>query len=264
MKRWLFALAVPALTLFVTANTFGQDKTTGTGNVVRPAGQIMGMDVRNTKNESLGHIQDIVINMRSGNIVYVAMARDQVLGFGGSLYAIAPEALKPSPNHEYVILDANNADFENVKGFDQNSWPNQPDRRWGKTSTTGAVERTVDKTVDNVTGKTENLARISAINGLYVYGRDDKSLGSVYDLAVNCGEHKVIYAAVQHGGTLGIGGKLIAVPWNALTMKTPALNPQRRAFYLDATQQEFDNAQGFNSDRWPAEANTAFKSSRRD
>jgi len=261
MKRWLFALAAPALCLFVTANVFGDDKATDAKSTVRPAGQLIGMDVRNPKNESLGHIQDFVINMTNGKAVYVAMARGQVLGFGGNLFAIAPEALSMSANGDYIVLDANNQDFENAKGFDQNAWPTQPDRRWGKTSTAANVERTVE----NALSKTnDNLSRVSALTGLQVYGRDDKVLGRVYDLAMTCPGHQVIYAAVQHGGTLGIGGKLIAVPWNALTMKAPALDPQRRAFYLDATQQEFENAAGFTSERWPTEANTTFKSRVRD
>lgn len=253
MKRWLFVLAAPALCLFVSSGVFGGDKTTDAKSAVRPTGQLMGMHVQNTKNESLGHVEDYVIDMTNGKTVYVAMGRGQVAGFGGSLYAIAPEALSMSPDGEHMILDAANQDFDKAKGFDHNAWPTEPDRRWGKPTA-----------VVKVAAKKENLSRVSVINRLYVNGREDKKLGRIYDLAMTCPGHQVIYAAVQQGGTLGFGGKLVAIPWQAITLKMPALDPQRRAFFLDATAEEFGNATGFTSDRWPEQPSTTFKSGRRD
>jgi sporulation protein YlmC with PRC-barrel domain len=264
MQRWLCALAAPALCLFVSAGVFAQDKTEAK-RAVHPAGKIMNMDVRNSKNESLGHIEDCVINLKDGKAVYVVMARGQVLGLGGTMFAIAPEALSLAANGEYLMLNATNADFENAKGFDQNSWPSQPDRRWGKAASTTRVEEQPVR-ADAAVKSNDNLARISAITGLNVYGRGDDNkeavVGTIYDLALNCNTHKVAYAAVHHGGTLGIGGKLIAVPWDALVLKAPALDPQRRAFFINATQRDLENAEGFTTDNWPEQPNARFKNLR--
>jgi len=259
MQKWLCLLAVPALCLFFSASAPSQEKSE-TKRAVHPAGQIIGMDVRNRKNESLGHIEDIVINMKDGKSVYAAMARGQVLGFGGSMFAIPPEALTMGPNNEYLILEANNADFENAKGFDQNAWPAEPGPRWRKANATTRVEPNPGTVKSN-----ENLARVSAITGLSVYGKDegkDVVVGRIYDLAMNCNEHQIAYAAVHHGGTLGVGGKLVAVTWGALTMKAPALDPQRRAFYINATPRDFETAEGFTTDSWPEQPNARFKSIR--
>lgn len=259
MRKCLFALAAPALCLFVSTNAFGDNPKTESKRTIHPAGKILGMDIRNAKNESLGHVQDCVINMKDGKIVYVAMARGQVLGFGGSLFAIAPDALSPAANNEYLMLNATEQDFENAKGFDQNSWPMQPDRRWGKPTST---VRTEDPPVGSIKNN-ENLARITAITGLNVYGRDENNkeavIGRIYDLALDCNTHRIAYVAVHHGGTLGVGGKLIAVPWQAVTLRAPALDPQRRAFYINATAQDFDRATGFTTDNWPVEPNASFK-----
>jgi sporulation protein YlmC with PRC-barrel domain len=264
MKRWLFVLT-PALCLFMSTSVFAQDRTEDRARrAVHPAGQIMGMDVRNTKNESLGHVEDLVVNTKDGKCVYMAMARGQVLGFGGSLFAIAPEAIKMSSNGEYLILDASTQEFENAKGFDQNAWPTQPNRRFGKgaadANNRDANDREQTARDTGTVKGNDNLSRVSALQGLYVYGRDDKQLGRVYDIAMDCNKQQIAYAAIHHGGTLGIGGKLVAVPWNALTMKAPALDPQRRAFYLDTTEAEFERAagNGFTSDNWPQTAPTTF------
>jgi sporulation protein YlmC with PRC-barrel domain len=246
------------LCLFLAANVFAQERAKVT---IRPAGQIIGMNVQNTKGESLGHVQDCVINMKDGKVVYVALARGQVLGFGGSLYAIDPKSLTMAANGENLILDATNQQFENVKGFDQNAWPTRPTFNAGATAANEATRE--DNRQTGSVKANENMARISALQGLNVYGRDDKSVGRIYDLALNCNEHRVTYAAVHHGGALGIGGKLVAVPWEALAMKAPALNPQQRAFYVNATTQDFENAQGFNSDNWPLQPNASFRDLRR-
>jgi sporulation protein YlmC with PRC-barrel domain len=264
MKQWLCALTVPVICLAVSASTVSAQQNEGKRSI-HPAGKIIGMDVRNSKNESLGHIEDIVINLKDGKCVYVALGRGQVLGFGGSLYAISPEALSMSANNEYVMLNASNADFENAKGFDLNAWPAMPDRRWGaKGSATGTD--VTPSTSGTVKGN-ENMARISAINGLNVYGRDDTSkevvVGRIYDLALNCDSHQVAYAAVHHGGTLGVGGKLVAVPWTAMTLRAPALNPQQRAFFIDATMRDFETGDSFTSDNWPAQPSARFKDAKR-
>lgn len=258
MKRSLFVLA-PALCLFLSANAFAQERTQDRSKrAVHPAGQIVGMDIRNTKNESLGHVEDFVIRMKDGKCVYVAMARGQVLGFGGSLFAIAPDALTMAANGEHLLLNATSQEFESAKGFDLNRWPTEPERRWGKAATTAGANDREQPARENVKGA-DDLARLSSLKGLYVYGRDEKQLGSVYDFAMNCNKHQLTYAAVHHGGTLGIGGKLVAVPYESLTMKAPALDPQRRAYFLNATQQEFEAAPSYTTDNWPEQPVATFK-----
>jgi len=238
---------------------FGQE-TRNDRRTVRPAGQIMDMDIRNAKNESLGHVEDCVINLKDGKVAYVVMARGQVLGLGGSMFAIAPEALKLADNGEHLILNATNADFENAKGFDQNAWPAQPGN-FGRTGA-AAPSRNDNNQANPANGSSlktnENLARISAITGLSVYGRDannaEAAIGRVYDVALDCGKHQVAYVAIHHGDTLGVGGKLVAVPWDALKLKSPALDPQRRVFYLNASQRDLETAPNFTTENWPAQA----------
>jgi len=268
MHKCLFALAAPALCLFVSTNAFGDDQKTEGKRSIHPASRVIGMEVRNpAKNESLGYIEDVVINMKDGKSVYVAMSRGKVLGFGGSLFAIPPDALSLGAKDEFLVLNATNQDFENAKGFDQNSWPNEPNRRFGKAASTNGNDDQPARAENQGASikNNENLARITALMGLSVFGRDtnDKSkevvVGRIYDLAMDCNRHQIAYAAVHHGGTLGVGGKLVAVPWQALTLRAPALDPQRRAFFINATAREFERSTGFTSDNWPLEPDAAFR-----
>ena len=57
-------------------------------------------------------------------------------------------------------------------------------------------------------------SRASQIIGLNVRGSGDESYGEVNDLVIGR-DGKVDYIIVAAGGVLGIGEKMIAVPWNA-------------------------------------------------
>lgn len=266
MRGWLCSLAASAFCLFLCGPVLGQEKEKASDQAVVPAYKLIGMNVKNAKGESLGHIEDLVIRMKDGRIAYAALSRGKVLGFGGNLFAIAPEALTLAANREHFVLEASEKDFENAKGFDQNNWPAAPDRRWGKTTdaTEAAAAPQERRARADRPEMNEDLARVSAINGLGVTGRDDKSLGRIYGLAVDWSDHRrVVYAAIHYGGTAGIGGKLIAVAWDALAMKTPTFEPQRRVFFLNATQQDMENATGFTSDSWPAQPDARFQPLRR-
>ena len=45
---------------------------------------------------------------------------------------------------------------------------------------------------------------------------------------------------------LGMGGKLFATPWSALTLDT-----ENKCFVLNVDKERLDNAPGFDKDKWP-------------
>lgn len=60
---------------------------------------------------------------------------------------------------------------------------------------------------------------------------------------------RVAYAVMASGGFLGIGERLFALPWSALS-----LDPDRECFVVDADKERFKQAPGFDKDHWPSGA----------
>jgi PRC-barrel domain len=60
---------------------------------------------------------------------------------------------------------------------------------------------------------------------------------------------RVAYAVLSFGGFLGMGDKLFAIPWNALT-----LDADNERFILDVPQERLQNAPGFDKNHWPSMA----------
>jgi hypothetical protein len=58
---------------------------------------------------------------------------------------------------------------------------------------------------------------------------------------------------MSSGGFLGIGDKLLALPWVAL-----ALDAQRKCFVLNVTAERVKDAPGFDKDHWPAMADVGW------
>jgi len=56
--------------------------------------------------------------------------------------------------------------------------------------------------------------RASKLSGLNVRDSKGEKVGTVDDLVINIESGKISYVAISMGATLGVGGKLIAVPYD--------------------------------------------------
>ena len=66
---------------------------------------------------------------------------------------------------------------------------------------------------------------------------------------------RIAYAVLSFGGILGMGDKLFAIPWSALTLDTVD-----HKFILNAGKQSLEAAPGFDKDNWPDMADHAWGS----
>ncbi len=79
-----------------------------------------------------------------------------------------------------------------------------------------------------------------------VYNHKDEDLGDIKEIMLDTQSGKVIYAVLSFGGFLGMGEKLFAVPWNALTLDT-----KNKRFVLNVEKDRLKLAPGFDKDKWP-------------
>ena len=88
--------------------------------------------------------------------------------------------------------------------------------------------------------------KASKLIGMHVKNKENEEVGKVKDLAIDFQSGKVAYAVVSVGSTLGFGGKMVAIPLQALTLK-----PGDKAVVVDLPKQQISQAQGFNEQSWP-------------
>jgi sporulation protein YlmC with PRC-barrel domain len=103
----------------------------------------------------------------------------------------------------------------------------------GVTPETTPVQPVIDP--DNDPNRASNLLNLDVRN------MQDESLGDIDDLIISINEEQIVYAIIGRGGFLGIGEDHVAVPYEALTLRT---DEDGDAFYfvLDVTEEAWDNA----------------------
>jgi hypothetical protein len=98
---------------------------------VLSASTLTGDGVRNAAEESLGRIEELMIDLEAGKIAYAVLSVGGFLGMGNKLFAVPWEAFSlDTDKHEFVL----NVDKESLKkapGFDKDNWPDMTDRTWG-------------------------------------------------------------------------------------------------------------------------------------
>ncbi|MBA4341778.1 MAG: photosystem reaction center subunit H [Methylibium sp.] len=100
---------------------------------------------------------------------------------------------------------------------------------------------------DSASGPGPALMGADTLLGNDVYNKDGEDLGDIKELMIDMASGKIAYAVLSFGGLLGMGDKLFAVPWTALTLDT-----SNKRFTLNVPKEALKDAPGFDKGRWPA------------
>lgn len=83
--------------------------------------------------------------------------------------------------------------------------------------------------------------------GEIVVNRADEALGELAHLVFDMASGRIAYVVLARGGVLGLGEKLHAIPWSAVTR-----DAQRQCLVVDIERERIDRAPVFDRSRWPA------------
>jgi sporulation protein YlmC with PRC-barrel domain len=93
----------------------------------------------------------------------------------------------------------------------------------------------------------------STLTGDAVKNLEGESLGDLKDIMIDTANGKIAYGVLSFGGVLGLGEKLFAVPWEAITV-----DEANQQLILNVDKDRLKNAPGFDKDNWPNFADTRF------
>ena len=110
----------------------GPDVRRGPGPNLMGANTLVGNDVFNHKDEDLGDIKEIMLDMRSGKVGYAVLSFGGFLGMGEKLFAVPWKALTLDTNNKRFVLKVEKDRLKLAPGFDKDKWPNMADQSWEK------------------------------------------------------------------------------------------------------------------------------------
>ena len=94
------------------------------------ADTLIGEEVRNKQDESLGEIKEIMIDMRTGQVGYVVMSLGGWFNYNERLYAVPWKALQHDVANHRFVLDVSREKLQSAPAFEKDQWPDMADATW--------------------------------------------------------------------------------------------------------------------------------------
>ena len=135
MKKHLIIILLAMVGLFLGMNGFAQEKTSKPAEGERinafMMDKIIGSKVINLKGETLGKIEDLVVDIDTGRILYAILDFGGFLGIGSKLFPVPWESLAALPSEGIFFLNQSKEGIEKAPAFEKKNLPDMGDMRWG-------------------------------------------------------------------------------------------------------------------------------------
>ena len=144
MKKHLIIIVLVIVGLFLVTNGFAQEKKKPVaGDIAAESAKgqqinafmvekIIGSKVINVKGEELGKIENLVVDIDTGRIVYAILESGGFLGIGDKLFPVPWVTLAALPSEGIFFLNQSKEQMEKAPAFDKNNLPNMADVHWGE------------------------------------------------------------------------------------------------------------------------------------
>ena len=94
------------------------------------ASTLTGDNVVNSRGDTLGKIEDLMIDLDTGRVAYAVLGFGGFLGIGNKLFAVPWQALRIDQDSHNVVFDIDKERLEDAPGFDKDHWPDMSDMTW--------------------------------------------------------------------------------------------------------------------------------------
>jgi sporulation protein YlmC with PRC-barrel domain len=149
------AEARPRVKVDVQTNADADANKSAASNLAFRASDLADLDVRNAQGETVGSVHDLVIDVETGKVRYVAVAYGGFAGLGDKLFAIPLKQFKVKKDTEddvyFFSTNLTEEKLKNAPGFDEENWPamasqtqwtEQVDKYYGDDDTVEGVDAT--------------------------------------------------------------------------------------------------------------------------
>ena len=178
--------------------------------------RIAEMDVLGPAGSVVARVEDMIVDLDSGQALRLVL-QSEAAGTPG-LTPVPISAFVLDSRREARVLKGSQRELERAPDFAPGEWPDIHTASWRRTVSryweNEQPELALRDGMQVVPGQTLELDEIEGMDLLNPQGQ---TLGSIEDIVVTRTK-RVPYAAVEFGGTLGIGGEWYYVPMGAFSI----------------------------------------------
>jgi sporulation protein YlmC with PRC-barrel domain len=190
------------------------------------ASRLLGQDVESADRETIGSIDDFIMDINTGNVLFALIRHGGFLGIGTDTVPVPLQALSVAPDFDNLILNVTEAEFDTWPDIEiDNTWPTGLGTGWEQQTT--AFWETAGYDV----GAIHNVAPGSAVRGSHMVGFGVGAPAGVgaapgpgavgtpaattNDLIVDLQDGQVKYAVLSFTDVAVWGDQWIIVPFEA-------------------------------------------------
>lgn len=203
-------------------------------------------------------ISDLLVDPVTGNILFVVVSTDSMLGLGGDQYVLPFDSLRIHAQSRQLAINDKSVTLD-----DNTLYAPKREGRWGSEeiksycATAGKknlmeesrnkleelqqmVANAVDKVTDTESKKTQAMGLECLVEShrLYnrdVYGANDQVIGELSGFLVDLDDARIKLAVLDHGALWGLMGGQYLIPWKAL-----GIDQQGKRIVLDVNENDLD------------------------
>lgn len=216
--------------------------------------ELIGMKVVSQDGVGLGKIEDVVVHPGSRS-AYAVLTFGEWHGVGDKVFAMPWTVLRTvqldsskKDSARSLVLPLDRERLKTAPGFDKDNWPSFANPDWTKDIDAFYVGDS-NPNFGAPTGaasapRTHFVWRVSELKGVKVSNPDGETLGDVQQLAIDT-NGRVSYATLSVGGFLGIGDRIVPIPWDMLKFTLGGEKSDKKLISLACTKKQLESAPEF-------------------
>lgn len=244
--KHLQRLGLIAIAMLALKTMAAETSTNENFRRVERADGIIGMAVKDTRNQGVGKVYDLALDLENGRIVEVIVSSGGFLGLGQKIVAVPPGALRLDPAELALRINVDKEKFKAAPGFTMSEWTEhcQSSRvaegyRYYGQEPYFAADGQGSKSGNTATEPLGHIERASRLLNLPIRNLQDAWLGTVNAFAYDLQSGRILHVIVQSPGFLKTRS---VIPARALRF-----NAARDALSFDVSAQAFKDEPQF---RW--------------
>lgn len=195
------------------------------------ASAVIGYRIRNLAGDKIGEIEDVVVNMVDGHVLFVTMTYDGGIFQSAKVFPVPAGAFTWDPEHEELQLDLDEATLEEAPGF-ESGWPNMTAEGYNPEEYDAEVYAYWFAQFPELPAPPETyssdlvgvVAKVSDMIGLGVRNPQDESIGEISDIIMNAERQQLSAAVLAFKGFRLIGDDNFVIPYAAFSLDVSSVD----------------------------------------
>lgn len=220
---------------------------------VERANKLIGKEVLSSDNQKVGKLENFIVDLDSGKILYAVVGSGGVLGAGEKKFAVAPKAFN-EPQNDNITLKVDKARLQGAPQFTSQI---SKDEEIGKASFVNQVHQyfaegisdrastAASSAISSGTTEYKSVFKVNDLIGMKIKNSSDADLGKVDNVAVDLPNGHIPYVILSPASSLKLGDDYFALPPNSLMTAT-----DRKYLTTDLTKEKLEGAPRFTKNDW--------------